>query len=550
MKQATDISARAWAELLLLGLIWGASFLSIRIALDEVSVLSSVCHRVGWAALVLWAVVLIRGEAVPRSARLWGSFAVMGLLNNVLPFTLMAWGQLSIESGLTSILNAFTAVAGVIVAALVFADERLTARRLAGVALGFAGVTLCVGPALLAGFSLRSAAQLAVLAGTLCYALAGAWARVRLKRLSPLVAAAGMLTCSTLMMLPLTLVLEGDIDLPATATGAAAIGYYALIATACAYLLYYRVLAMAGAGAIWDTLQSGQVIEATCVGTNKGGLEMELAGGHRAFLPASQVAIERVNDLDKFIGQKLECEVQRVERRGQGNVVLSRRVILEKERAKEAEKLKDTLAVGQVVEGTVQRIAPFGAFVDIGGIDGLVHVSDLSHERIGQGEAAVRKMVSEGQQVRVEILKLDWENQRIGLGMKQLQADPYAEKMGAIEEGAEVSGRVTKIMDFGAFVELAPGVEGLIHISELDHKRVKAVSDAVKPDEVVNVKVLSVDPGSRRIGLSMKALKPAPAGAKGKGERGPSADEILKETPQLRRLREKFGSGGFKGGLG
>lgn len=302
--------------------------------------------------------------------------------------------------------------------------------------------------------------------------------------------------------------------------------------------------------AIWDTLQSGQVIEATCVATNKGGLEMELAGGHRAFLPASQVAIERVNDLDKFIGQKLECEVQRVDRRGGGNVVLSRRTILEKERAKEAEKLKDTLKVGQVVEGTVQRIAPFGAFVDIGGIDGLVHVSDLSHERIGQGEAAVRKMVSEGQQVRVEILKLDWENQRIGLGMKQLQADPYAEKMGAIEEGAEVSGRVTKIMDFGAFVELAPGVEGLIHISELDHKRVKAVSDAVKPDEVVNVKVLSVDPGSRRIGLSMKALKPAPAGAKGKGERGPSADEILKETPQLRRLREKFGGGGFKGGLG
>ncbi|UYV12720.1 MAG: S1 RNA-binding domain-containing protein [Phycisphaera sp.] len=303
--------------------------------------------------------------------------------------------------------------------------------------------------------------------------------------------------------------------------------------------------------AIWDTLQSGQVIEATCVATNKGGLEMELAGGHRAFLPASQVAIERVNDLDKFIGQKLECEVQRVDRRGGGNVVLSRRTILEKERAKEAEKLKDTLAVGQVVEGTVQRIAPFGAFVDIGGIDGLVHVSDLSHERIGQGEAAVRKMVSEGQQVRVEILKLDWENQRIGLGMKQLQADPYAEKMGAIEEGAEVSGRVTKIMDFGAFVELAPGVEGLIHISELDHKRVKAVSDAVKPDEVVNVKVLSVDPGSRRIGLSMKALKPAPAGGKGgKGERGPSAEEILKETPQLRRLREKFGGGGLRGGLG
>ena len=105
-------------------------------------------------------------------------------------------------------------------------------------------------------------------------------------------------------------------------------------------------------------------------------------------------------------------------------------------------------------------------------------------------------------------------------------------------------------MDFGAFVEIAPGVEGLVHISELDHKRVKAVGDAVKADEVVNVKVLSIEPGKRRISLSIKALKPAPAGAKGKGDRGPSADEILKETPQLRRLRETFGKGGFTGGLG
>ncbi|MBY6153054.1 DMT family transporter [Vannielia litorea] len=248
MTQSADIPARAWAELLLLGLIWGASFLSIRVALDEVSVLSSVCHRVGWAAFVLWVLVWIRGEALPRSAALWGSFAVMGLLNNVLPFTLMAWGQLTIESGLTSILNAFTAVAGVLVAALVFADERLTARRLTGVCLGFAGVAVTVGPAVLQGFSLRSLAQLAVLAGTLCYALAGAWARVRLKGLSPIVAAAGMLTCSTLTLIPLTLLLEGNIDLPATAHGTAAIAYYALIATACAYLLYYRVLGMAGAG--------------------------------------------------------------------------------------------------------------------------------------------------------------------------------------------------------------------------------------------------------------------------------------------------------------
>lgn len=303
--------------------------------------------------------------------------------------------------------------------------------------------------------------------------------------------------------------------------------------------------------AIWDQLHAGQVIEATCVAVNKGGLEMELPGGHRAFLPASQVSVERVENLEPFVGQKLQCEVQRVERRGGGNVVLSRRSILEKERAQHAEKLKETLHVGQVLDGTVQRVAPFGAFVDIGGIDGLVHITDLSHNRVGQGENAVRKIVKEGQRVRVEVLKIDWDNQRIGLGMKQLEADPFTQSVGDIAEGAEVSGRVTKIMDFGAFVELAPGVEGLVHISELDHRRVKAVGDAVKPDEVVKVKVLSVEPGKRRISLSIKALKPAPAsaGGKDKGDRGPSAEEILKETPQLRRLREKFG-GGLKGGLG
>lgn len=248
MKQATDISARAWAELMLLALIWGASFLSIHIALGEVSVLSSVAHRVFWAALVLWIVIWLRGDALPRGWRLWGSFAVMGLLNNVLPFTLMAWGQLTIESGLTSILNAFTAVAGVVVAALVFADERLSARRALGVALGFAGVAVTVGPGAVTDFSLRNAAQLAVLSGTLCYAFAGAWARVRLKGLSPLAASAGMLTCSALIMIPLTLALEGRIEMPSSLRGTAAIGYYALIATACAYLLYYRVLALAGAG--------------------------------------------------------------------------------------------------------------------------------------------------------------------------------------------------------------------------------------------------------------------------------------------------------------
>ena len=247
MTAARDMSARAWAELLLLSLIWGASFLAIRTALDEIPFVTAVAWRVGLAALVLWGYVALCRLPLPRDPRVWGALFVMGLLNNVLPFTLMAWGQLHIETGLTSILNAGTAVFGVLAAALFLTDERLTARRAAGVALGFLGVATAIGLGALARFDLRSAAQLAVVAGTLCYALAGVWARLRLRGLAPQVQAAGMLTGSALVMVPAALVLDGPV-LPARAETWLAIGYYALVATAFAYLLYFRVLAMAGSG--------------------------------------------------------------------------------------------------------------------------------------------------------------------------------------------------------------------------------------------------------------------------------------------------------------
>lgn len=243
-----SLTPRAWAELVLLSAIWGASFLSIRVALDEIGPLTVVFHRVGWAALVLWAVIALRRLPVPRDPRVWGAFAVMGLLNNVIPFGLMAWGQLHIPTGLTSILNAATAIWGVIVAALLFADERLTARRATGVALGFAGVVTAVGWGALATLDVRSLAQLAVIGGTLSYALAGAWARLRLGGLRAEVAAAGMLTASTAMALPLAWVAEGPPRLDLAPVTWAAIAYYALAATALAYLLYYRVLASAGSG--------------------------------------------------------------------------------------------------------------------------------------------------------------------------------------------------------------------------------------------------------------------------------------------------------------
>ncbi|MEM9049771.1 MAG: DMT family transporter [Pseudomonadota bacterium] len=248
MRAATDISTRAWGLLALLGLLWGASFVAVALALREMGPFTAVLHRVFWATLILWAVVLVRGLPLPRDLRIWGAFLVMGLLNNVLPFVLMAWGQTQIESGVTAILNAATALFAVLLAALVFADQRLSLRRLAGVVIGFSGVVIAIGYESLGGFDLRSLAQLAVLGGTVSYAMAGIWARLALTGLAPTVSAAGMTGAATLLMLPLAWGLEGRPDLALSAEGWAAIAYIAGPGTAIAYLLYYRILSLAGPG--------------------------------------------------------------------------------------------------------------------------------------------------------------------------------------------------------------------------------------------------------------------------------------------------------------
>ena len=248
MDPQKTISTRAWVELTLLAALWGASFVSIRVALDEIGPLTAVAHRVGWAALALWLVVSFLRLPVPRDPKVWGAFLIMGLLNNVIPFGLMAWGQLHIESGLTSILNGATAIFGVVVAAIFFADERVTFRKAIGVLLGFAGVTTAIGLENLRDFDLRSLAQLAVLAGTVSYAVASVWARKTLSGHPPQVAAAGMVTGATVIMLPLAWWIEGPLTLSLAPQTLWAIGYYAIAATALAYLLYYRVLVMAGSG--------------------------------------------------------------------------------------------------------------------------------------------------------------------------------------------------------------------------------------------------------------------------------------------------------------
>ncbi len=247
MAPQQSLSPRAWGELFALALLWGGSFLAFAVALRDLPVFTVVAIRVALAAALLWVVVLARRLPLP-SGRQWGACLVMGLLNNAIPFTLIAWGQTTIESGLASILNASTAIFGVLVAALVFSDERLTGRRLTGVVIGFAGVAVVIGPGVLAGFDLRSLAQLAILGSSLSYAFAGAWARATMKGLRPQVASAAMLTGSTAIMVPLALTVDG---LPPAMPGLPAItalGYISIAATAGAYLLYYRVLAMAGAG--------------------------------------------------------------------------------------------------------------------------------------------------------------------------------------------------------------------------------------------------------------------------------------------------------------
>lgn len=248
MIEQKSISSAAWISMAALGAIWGASFVSVRIALDEIGPLTAVAHRTFWAMLVLWGIVLALRMPVPREARIWVGFLVMGLLNNLIPFSLMAWGQLHVESGLTSILNASTAVFGVLFAAAFFADERLSLRKGIGVLLGFLGVATAIGLENLHDFDIRSLAQIAILGGTVSYALAGVWARKKLSGLRPQVAAAGMLTGSTLMAVPMALLAEGPISLDLQPVTMMAIAYYALIATAGAYMLYYRVLDMAGSG--------------------------------------------------------------------------------------------------------------------------------------------------------------------------------------------------------------------------------------------------------------------------------------------------------------
>lgn len=300
----------------------------------------------------------------------------------------------------------------------------------------------------------------------------------------------------------------------------------------------------------WGNLEIGQVVEARCIGMNKGGLEMEVAH-HKGFMPAGMVDLRHVPDISVFIGEKFPCEIVELNK-DKNRLILSRKAVLAVERAEKREELLAQLEVGQIRPATIISIQPYGAFADLGGVDGLIHISDLSHERIKHPSEAIK----EGEIVQVKIKKIDRDQTpvKISLSRKETMHDPLAQALTSFNTGDTVTGKVTRLAEFGAFIELAPGVEGLVHISEVSHERIPTVDKALKRDEVVTCKILQVDPAKKRISLSIKALQSAPErpsrpGKPGEGDRNAPREE----DPGMRKLKAKLGAKStpnLKGGLG
>jgi small subunit ribosomal protein S1 len=245
--------------------------------------------------------------------------------------------------------------------------------------------------------------------------------------------------------------------------------------------------------------ESGEPVEGNVIEVVKGGLIIDL--GVRGFLPASLVDIRRVQDLDEFMSQKIECKVIELNR-SRNNVVLSRRAVLEEERKEVRQQILDRLQPGQVVEGSISNIVDFGAFVDLDGIDGLIHISELSWSHVNHPS----EILSIGDTVPVKVLDIDRDRQRISLGLKQTQEDPWQRVVDTYNIGDELEGKVTKVVTFGAFVEIMDGVEGLVHISELAHHHVENPREVVEPGTEVKVKVLEIDSERRRLSLSIKRV--------------------------------------------
>lgn len=294
----------------------------------------------------------------------------------------------------------------------------------------------------------------------------------------------------------------------------------------------------------WGNLAIGQTVEGRCVGLNKGGLEVEVA--HRkGFMPAGQVDVRHVPDISIFLNQKMTCRVTQLDRK-RGRLVLSRRAVVEEERAANREKILANLDPGKTVTVVVTSVQPYGAFADLGGVDGLIHVTELTHDRIKDPSEVVKI----GDELDVKILKVDTsgDQPKIGLSRKAVLTNPRVDAFNALKEGESVSGTVKRILDFGAFIEIAPGLQGLVHISEVSHERIPTVDSVLRIGEVVQAKILSIDDSKGRVSLSIKALQDRPP-AQAKQQQDRHSEPARAEDPAMRKLRARFG-GDLKGGLG
>jgi small subunit ribosomal protein S1 len=257
-------------------------------------------------------------------------------------------------------------------------------------------------------------------------------------------------------------------------------------------------------GRIEETMASGQTIKGPVIEVVKGGLILDI--GLRGFLPASLVDLRRVRDLQPYIGTELECKIIELDR-NRNNVVLSRRAFLEESQSEGRKKFLENLQKGERRKGTVSSIVNFGAFVDLGGVDGLVHVSELSWKHVDHPS----EVVTVGQEVEVQVLDVELDRERVSLSLKATQEDPWKEFERLHKAGEVIAGQVTKLVPFGAFVRVAQGIEGLVHISELSHEHVDTPESVLSVGDEVQVKVVDVDVSRRRVSLSMRQVTPAPA---------------------------------------
>src|SRR5436190_79891 len=280
--------------------------------------------------------------------------------------------------------------------------------------------------------------------------------------------------------------------------------------------------------------ESGDPVEGTVIEVVKGGLIIDL--GVRGFLPASLVDIRRVPDLDQYLHTQIETKVIELNR-SRNNVVLSRRAVLEEERKEQRQEILDNLQPGLVVEGVISNIVDFGAFVDLNGIDGLIHISELSWSHVNHPS----ELLSIGESVQVKVLDIDRDRQRISLGLKQTQEDPWQRVVDTYRVGDELEGAVTKVVTFGAFVEILDGVEGLVHISELAAHHVENPREVVQPGDDVRVKVLEIDSDRRRLSLSVKRVEGQVLPSERRAAAGETVDPgDLDDLPELGLSEDVF----------